>query len=303
MNNKLPSLNLLRAFEAAGQHLSFKMAAEQLFVTPSAISQQIHTLEAQLGFTLFVRGNRSLKMTEIGRNYWARIHHHLNGIREATAELQRQHATEVLRVSIMPPVSKRVVVPKLDNFHRDYPEIELHIDASPSNINLGSGLADLAIRFGTPPWEGLIHERLIDVYIQILCPPGFTERYQLEGNIGNVLKMPLVQMTSRPTAWWDLWFSQTGLGNPSGKQFYVDDYPAAIEASETLGAALGLAPIEASLISSGRVESPFPPIGPMDEAIYAVYPLAQKNNPSVRAFIDWLREQLHALDQADSPSS
>jgi LysR family glycine cleavage system transcriptional activator len=110
-----------------------------------------------------------------------------------------------------------------------------------------------------------------------------------------MLELPLIQMTSRPDVWWDKWFSHQGMGSPSGKNFYVDDYPAAIEASETLGAALAIYPIELPLIASGRVEAPFPPLGPMDEAIYAVYLAPQKHNPGIRAFIEWLRRQLLAM--------
>lgn len=112
MRNDLPTLNLLRAFEAAGQHLSFKSAADQLFVTPSAISQQIHSLEDQLGVSLFIRGNGSLAFTDAGRVYWLKIHHHLNGIRKATSELASPQSGELLRVSMMPPVAQREVVPK-----------------------------------------------------------------------------------------------------------------------------------------------------------------------------------------------
>jgi len=297
MRSDLPTLNLLRAFEAAGRHLSFKLAAEQLSVTPSAISQQIHTLEEQLGFSLFNRGNRSLDLTEAGLSYWQKIHHHLNGIREATAELQRRQSGSIVKVSIMPPVLNRVVLPNLDDFNHQYPDIELRLESTSNFANLQTGLADLAIRFGTPPWEGLLHEKLCSLSVQLICPPGFTERYDLDSNPANMLDMPLVQMTSRPDVWWHQWFSQKGLGTPTGKKVYVDDYPAAIEASEAFGAALALYPIEAPLIASGRVEAPFPPLGPTDEAIYAVYPAPQKDNAGIRAFSDWLRKQLLAMGQ------
>jgi LysR family glycine cleavage system transcriptional activator len=297
MRSDLPTLNLLRAFEAAGSHLSFKLAADQLSVTPSAVSQQIHTLEEQLGFPLFVRGNRSLDLTDAGTSYWQKIHHHLNGIREATAELQRRQSGDIVKISILPPVLKRVVLPNLDDFYDRYPDIELHIESSSNFANLQTGLADLGIRFGFPPWEGLLHEKLSSLSVQLICPPGYTKRYNLDSGPANLLDMPLVQMTTRPDAWWKLWLSHKGLGSPTGKQVYVDDYPAAIEAAETLGAALAMYPIEIPLIESGRVEAPFEPIGPLDEAIYAVYPEPQKNNAGIRVFIEWLRAQLLAMGQ------
>lgn len=298
MRSDLPTLNLLRAFEAAGKHLSFKLAAQQLSVTPSAVSQQIHTLEDQLGFPLFIRGNRSLALTDAGRPYWQKVHHHLDGIREATAELQRRQSGIIVKVSILPPVLKRVVLPNLDDFYDLHPGIELHVESSTSFANLQTGLADLGIRFGCPPWDGLLHEKLCSLRVQLVCPPGYTERYKLDTRPANMMNMPLVQMTSRPDAWWKLWLSQKGLGSSTGKQIYVDDYPAAIEAAETLGAALAMYPIEVPLIESGRVEAPFEPSGPLEEAIYAVYPEPQKNNAGIRAFIEWLRRQLHAMDKS-----
>lgn len=290
----LPTLNLLKVFEIAGQHLSFKNAAEKLFVTPSAVSQQIKTLEAQLGVKLFIRKNRELLFTESGREYWGEIHNQLNNIRNATAALKKSKAKNTLKVSLMPPVASRVVLPNLASFNEAYPDIDLHIEASLRNSDISTQEADLAIRFGEPPWTGLLYEKMIDTYIQVVCPPGFTELFDLKSSPKNICKAPLIHMTERPHAW-PKWLETTGFGEATGKQYYLDDYPSAMDAAESIGAMLALMPIETPLINSGRVEVAFTSQNPLNESIYAVYHESNKDNLAVRTFIDWLQLQFNAL--------
>ncbi|MAX57199.1 MAG: LysR family transcriptional regulator [Alcanivoracaceae bacterium] len=295
MRNQLPNLNLLLTFEAAAQFQSFKDAAETLHVTPSAVSQQISLLEENLGVKLFDRKNRALSLTDDGQKYFSKIAPHINGLRKATEALKANQSKPV-KISVMPPVAGRLVLPKLNDFRDRFPDVDLAIETSISNTNLVATNTDIAIRFGQPPWAGLNHEKIADVSALIIMPPGFTEQYNLKGDITRLEEIPLVNMTGRPGAW-KRFFDQLGLCDSRGSQYYVDDYPAAVQAAESLGAALALYPVEMPLVESGRVEAPFPPIGPLDEAIYAVYP----NNKSLpvggREFIDWLKNKLDEIEE------
>lgn len=292
---ELPTLNLLVAFEAAGRHLSFKLAAEQICVSPSAVSQQIQLLESQLGVALFVRHNRALTFTPAGQIYWQKVQQQLSQLRSATAEIRQHQRSQTLRVSVMPPVARRVVFPRFHEFEEAHPGLRIHIETSLENTDLSQGQTDLAIRFGIPPWPGLRHEKLSDVAIAIICPPGFTERYHLMQSAQGLSNMPVIAMDERPEAWHRL-FTDMGLAPHQGKRFHVDDYPAAIEAAETLGAALALWPLEKTLLNQGRVEVPFPPQGPIDEAVYAVYPPHKADLPGLRDFIDWITRCLQDLN-------
>jgi LysR family transcriptional regulator, glycine cleavage system transcriptional activator len=294
MQNKLPNLNLLLTFEVAGQLLSFKQAAEVLHVTPSAVSQQIQQLEESLGQALFLRRNRALQLTEEGERFLTAIHPHLNGLRRATSAL-RPHQGARLRVSVMPPVANRVLLPKLADFHRAHEEVELFVETSLSNANLLAQDIDIAIRYGRPPWPGLSHEKLCDVMIQMIAPVGFSEQYGLPENLSAMAELPLIDMVGRPGIW-QRWFDQLNLPAPDTTAYKVDDYPAAIQAAETLGAALAIYPVEKPLVASGRVEALFPPVGPLDEAIYAVYPQNRDLPAGGRAFIDWIKSLLSELD-------
>lgn len=293
------SLNLLRTFEVAGRHLSFTLAGQELCITTSAVSQQIRALEEQLGVALFERQTRGLALSQVGGRYWQEVQTHLQALERCTRELVRPGAEPPLRVSLMPPVASRVVLPALADFQALHPGVEIRLDASLRQVDLLRQEADLAIRFGTPPWPGCGWERLLEVMVLPVCPPAIAERFQLVGHPENLTKAPLIQMSKRPDSW-DQYFALLGMGRPAPdqQQFFVDDYPAAIEAAESLGVALAIMPIEQPLLASGRVVAPLPPLGPLPEAIHAVWRDDVAERMATRAFLTWLKERLAALGKA-----
>lgn len=291
----LSSLNLLRAFEAAARLGSFREAGDELCVTASAVSQQVRSLEEQLGVDLFRRHARGLTLTEAGQRYAAEIRPLLAGLDDATRRARQGRQRTLLRVSMLPPLASRVVLPRLADFQARHPDIDLRLDTRLDNVNLAQGQADLAIRYGAPPWAGCVHETLADVFLQAICPNALARELDLPRQPGNLLRLPLVHMTGRPDSW-PLYFAQLGLGAPMPPhEYHVDDYPAAVEAAETLGAALALLPLERPLIDSGRVTAVGPALGPLPEAIHAVMRPGQQASPAIRAFLDWLRDALASL--------
>jgi LysR family glycine cleavage system transcriptional activator len=288
------SLNLLRAFEAAARLGSFRLASNELCVTASAVSQQVKALEAQLGIALFARQPRALLLTDAGKRYASEIRPHLAALEEISRRLCSTHP-RTLRVTMMPPLASRVVLPRLADFRAANPQIELHIDTRIAEVDLTQRQVDLAVRSGTPPWPGCAHEKLVDLYAQVICPPSLATLHSLQSNPLRLTEIPLVHMTSRPDSW-PRFFAQLGLPAPAGDAYYVDDYPAAIEAASTLGAALAVMPLEKPLIASGRVVAIGPALGPLPEAVYAVMPSGQQDAPLIRLFIAWLQKQLAELN-------
>jgi LysR family transcriptional regulator, glycine cleavage system transcriptional activator len=294
MKRPLSSLNLLRTFEVAGRHLSFTLAAEELCITTSAVSQQIRKLEEELGITLFERQPRGLALSDAGESYWRDIQLHLEGIDRSTRALI-QPASRTLRVSLMPPLASRIVLPRLADFQQRHPDIELRLDASLRYADLGKQDIDLAIRFGQPPWPGCVHEKLLDLYVLPVCPPAMAAAHDLAHHPERLAQLPLIQMTERPDSW-TRFFAMAGLGKPAtDKQFFVDDYPAAIEAAETVGVALAILPLEQPLLDSKRLAAPWPAIGPLPESVYAVMRADQSARSDIQAFLDWLKVQLASL--------
>ena len=294
MKRPLSSLNLLRTFEVAGRHLSFTLAAEELCITPSAVSQQIRKLEEDLDITLFERRSRGLQLTQAGERYWRDIQQHLEGIDRSTRALTHSGG-QTLRVSLMPPLASRIVLPRLADFQQQHPDIELRLDASLRYVDLGKQDIDLAIRFGQPPWPGCRHEKLLDLYVLPVCPPAMAAEHDLARHPERLAQLPLIQMTERADSW-SRFFAMAGLGTPqTEKQFFVDDYPAAIEAAETLGVALAVLPLEQPLLDSKRLAAPWPALGPLPESVYAVMREEQAEQPDIRAFLHWLKVQLASL--------
>jgi len=290
---RLPTpLTLLRTFEVAGRHLSFTLAAQELCITPSAVSQQMRSLEQQLGITLFERRPRALALTAAGEAYWRQIQQHLEALEECTRALLDKGPAAPLRVSLMPPMASRVVLPALADFYQRHPEIQLHIDASLRNLDLSRHEADLAIRFGTPPWQGCHWEKLLDLYVLPVCPPDMARQQDLAHHPEHLARVPLIQMTERPDAW-QRYFEALGLGTAeTSQQYFVDDYPAAIEAAETIGVALALLPLEQPLLDSQRLAAPWPAQGPMPEAVYAVMRKQDRSRSDISSFLHWLKARL-----------
>lgn len=286
INNTKTPLNLVRTFISAGEHLSFKLAAEELCITPPAISQQIKQLEELLGIQLFIRGNRELSFTKAGEIYWQSTNRSVTELDQATASLQKQYGQSTLSISVLPPLAASLVIPNLESFQRLFPDVCLRIESNIKNVSIERGEADIAIRFGDGSWSNVICEKLLDLYIQPVFPPFFASRYDLT-SMETLRTVPLVHMTARPGAW-QRWFKELGLGAPNPEQeYHLDDYPSAIEAAKHLGAALALMPVEKELVSSGSVIAPIAEIGPIDEAIYAIYNVSDKDNPTIQAFLRW----------------
>src|ERR1700675_4301359 len=171
MTARLPSLNGLRAFEAAARHLSFTVAASELNVTQTAISHQIRRLEEELGIRLFVRQNRALALTPEARDYLPGIRAAFNDLRLATDRLLRRDDDLVLTVSTLASLAAKWLLPRLSAFQEAHPGIDVRITTSNSLVDFRSGDVDTAIRYGRGHWPGLRADLLIADGLFSACSP------------------------------------------------------------------------------------------------------------------------------------
>ena len=300
------SLNALKTFTLAAKLKSFKKAALILCITPSAVSQQIKSLEAQLDVVLFHRRHQALELTEAGIWFEQQLAPLIESIQNTSTKLVQRFGKTTLRISCMPPVASRVIFPNLRSFQQAYPEIHLKFDVSLKHVDLAHSEVDLAIRYGTPPWEGCDHQKLLDLYIQALSAPQIADQFDLEKNPENLVHAPLIHMTSRPESWQlalsALKLSKTSKSNSGLAEgdfyvddFYVDDYPASIEAAYNLGVALALIPIENSAIRAKQLIPVGPIIGQYSE-VYAVTKKGRLAEPAIQIFLKWLQDHLEQLD-------
>src|ERR1700757_3324833 len=155
MTSRLPSLNGLRAFEAAARHMSFTVAASELNVTQTAISHQIRRLEEELGIRLFVRQNRALTLTPQGKDYLPGVRAAFNDLRLATDRLLRKDNEHVLTVSTLASLAAKWLLPRLTSFQQAHPGIDVRITTSTSLVDFRRDDVDAAIRYGGGQWQGL----------------------------------------------------------------------------------------------------------------------------------------------------
>jgi LysR family transcriptional regulator, glycine cleavage system transcriptional activator len=148
---RTPNLNALRMFDAAARHLNFRLAAEELNLTQGAVAQQVRRLEADLGFKFFHRKARGLALTDTGRSYHTSIRRAISIIEDATQKLQPE--SHQIRLSIMPSLASKWLVPRLTSFTEQHSEINLEIVASEELANFKSDGINLAIRLGHPPFS------------------------------------------------------------------------------------------------------------------------------------------------------
>jgi LysR family transcriptional regulator, glycine cleavage system transcriptional activator len=167
---KLPPLAALRAFEAAGRHQSFKKAANELGVTPTAISHQIKLLEETLGFPLFKRGVRRIDLTPEGQRLLPVLRDGFDRIDEVLSELRRPKR-EILTLSATPLFTARWLVPRVDSFRELNPGVDLRLHASVETADLLGGEADAAVRYGRGPYPGLIAKALVAQRFVPMCNP------------------------------------------------------------------------------------------------------------------------------------
>src|SRR5262252_10091167 len=177
MTARLPSLNGLRAFEAAARHLSFTLAAAELNVTQTAISHQIRRLEEELGIRLFVRQNRALALTPEARDYLPGVRAAFNDLRLATDRLLRKDDDKVLTVSTLASLAAKWLLPRLSAFQEAHPGLDVRITTSTTLVDFRNGDVDAAIRWGRGHWPGVRAEWLMADEAFPVCSPAL-----LEGN-------------------------------------------------------------------------------------------------------------------------
>lgn len=290
---RLPPLNALRIFEAAARRLSFKLAAEELCVTPSAVSHAIQGLEDWLGTPLFERNRRGLCLTEAGKDYYPAVRDALHLIAVATDRVPGRRTSKQIRLSVSPTFASRVIMPRLAEFRELHPDISVLIGTAHRQVELSRNDMDLAIRLGTGNWPGLEAEHLLTERLVPVCSPEIREQYS---GVTDLSDLPLIHVTS-VTQDWQAWADATGAGSiDRGRGLKVDTIQMAIDAAvRGLGIALGRRPIIDQELEAG-VLVPFSEREIVSRTGYWLVGLPETMLRSeIRAFRDWLVNDLNKL--------
>ncbi|MFZ5673684.1 MAG: transcriptional regulator GcvA [Pseudomonadota bacterium] len=291
MARRLPSLNALRAFEAAGRHESFTAAADELFVTHAAVSRHIRELEEWLGTELFTRTGRGVTLTDAGRRYGARLTPLFDDMAEATREAAAQGTVRTLNVSVEPSIASRWLVPRLGRFNELHPDIELNIDPDNRLVDFRSDNADLGIRYGLGRWTDVEIQKLIsDVEIFPVCSP------RLIKDRGPLTPADLDDFNllheSRKQYWTD-WLQASGVTGVEDWRGTVFQGHLAIEAAEAgQGFALGDMILCTDAMLEGRLVRPFALDMKDHGGYFIVRAKGSKESAPARAFREWLQAEM-----------
>lgn len=295
MANRLPSLNGLRAFEAAARHLSFTKAAAELHVTQTAVSHQIRRLEEQLGLELFRRDGRGLRLSEAGRDYLPAVAAAFEDLRRATQKLRRGNDEGRLTVSTTGSFAVKWLVPKLGKFQARHPEIEVRVSSSIRLVDFERDDVDCAIRFGMGEWPGLIADWLLTEDMFPVCSPKL-----LSGPIPltkpeDLALHTLIHISQAPDDWRQ-WLTASGLPDLKGAHDLEFDLSlmALAAAVDGLGVALGRSTIAGDDLAAGRLVQPFALTLRADAGYYFVTPKGSEKRPKIAAFRDWLLHEVRA---------
>ncbi|MDE2440211.1 MAG: transcriptional regulator GcvA [Betaproteobacteria bacterium] len=311
MPYRLPPLNALRAFEAAARHLSFKLAGEELAVTPTAISHQIRSLEDYLGFLLFHRLTRAVELTAKGRAMLPKVREGLDAFAAAIESTRHHDEGGRLLVSSPPTFLARWLIRHLPGFAARHPEIQLHLTASLGMIdphdaegavaaNQANDLvedAEVFVRFGRGQYPGCQVERLFSPVYTAVCSPRLlsgTQPLKVPADLAQHALLhddTIPELMVRPT--WDEWLNLAGVrGIDSNAGMHFSDSGLVLSAAiDGVGVALASKPLIEAEVAAGRLVELFDIVIRRPQAYFLVIPELVAGQPVVRAFRDWLLEE------------
>jgi LysR family glycine cleavage system transcriptional activator len=301
MPDRLPPLTALRAFEAAARHMSFAKAAEELHVTPAALSFQIKSLEEHLGQPVFRRLNRAVELTEAGEVLSGPMSRGFAEIAAGWARARRLADQSILTVTAGPAFTALWLAPRLFSFAGAHPEIELRFSATLRILDFDRDDVDLAIRFGQGSDEGLVSLPLVEEWMTPMMTPALAERVSRPSDLA---ALPLIHDGSvdflRPAADWAAWFAAMGIDakDVHGPRFNQADH-AVGAALAGAGAILGRISMAETALREGRLVMPFRETLRARAQYRIVCPEGYETRPQSRAFIDWILTEAKGFGEFD----
>lgn len=292
----LPPLSALRAFEAAARHLSFRMAAEELGLTQSAISHQVAALERHFGTSLFDRSGRRIALTPAGRLLFPRVRDGFDRFARGAELLRRSRMSDDLRVQVYVTVAVRWLIPRLHRFQAANPNIVVRVNTSVLDWDFDSEIADLGLVCTLEPERpGLDYDLLFEALLFPVCTPALAQAGLGLRQPVELVNHALLQVYTTALDW-QLWLDAAGVPNLKGRaapQF--DSYLLAIEAALD-GQGVALAPhfMVAEDLRSGRLVRPFPIEVRQPARWYLACQSDRAGERAIEAFRSWLKAEITA---------
>lgn len=279
----LPPLTALRNFECAARLASFARAADELGVTPAAVSKQVKQLEARLGVELFFRTANGLDLTASGLEYLKGLGTAFELIEGATRKIEERSGEALVRINVLPNFAMHWLIPHLPAYLAANPDVSVRMTSlDPNSVDWST--SDLSITFGPPP-GALRSRRLFRSAIAIVASPSLAVQVNQHKDL---LVHRLLRVAGAPHDW-ETWLSAHGLHSPNTQSHWFDSYALALTAAEAgLGIATGRHPLLSRLLLGRRVQVLFEPVLDRASGWHISYPGGRALPPSVRTFLDWI---------------
>ncbi|WP_373100333.1 MULTISPECIES: transcriptional regulator GcvA [Pasteurellaceae] len=291
MYKRLPPLNSLKAFECSARHLSFTKAADELFVTQAAVSHQIKLLEDFLGIELFKRKNRSLELTEFGKAYFTDVTKILHRLADATANLLAQKNDKHLAISVPQTFGIQWLVPRLSEFNRLHPDIEVRLKGVDQDEGLLNKDVDVAIYYGRGNWDNLQVEKLAEENLLLLASPKLLAQ-QAVNSPDDLKKHTLIHIYTRDN-WQNMasYLQLEGLDIQHGPLF-SHTFMALQAAVHGQGIVLANRVLAQQEINNGSLQIVLPTNFKDPKSFYVINRLDKTNDAQIAAFRDWIIDSM-----------
>lgn len=300
---RLPPLNALRAFEAAARHLNFSRAADELAVTPGAVSQQIQNLEDYIGAALFKRTPKGLLLTDGAQTALPALREAFDRLAEAASLLTAGPDGRRLTVSVAPSFAAKWLMPRLGRFEEAYPNVDVWISAGLELVDFNAGETDVAVRYGSGRYPGLEVTKLMAETVIPVAAPGLLAQTPLE-TVEDLAQHTLLHDGS-PDADdscpdWTMWLAARGVRGVDGARGpRYNQSSLVIEAAVNgRGVALAKRTLAQADLDAGRLVAPLQIATAVDFAYFLVHPKPKGRLTQVKAFVAWLTKEAQAHEAA-----
>jgi LysR family glycine cleavage system transcriptional activator len=289
-------MTTLRAFEAAARHANFASAADELSITPAAVSQQVRHLEDHLDVHLFTRHARGVEVTAAGADYARTVGAVLDQLALATERIHHADRAGRLTIATTPSFAAQWLMPRLTRFLEIHPELDVRLSTSNALVDFARQDVGVAVRYGDGRWPGLQVELLITTELFPVCSPSFRQGPQRLRVPANLRPRSLLRLMSDE---WPRWLAAADLAHMRAEGPQYSDVGLLTQAAVAgQGVALGQSIIVANDLAHGRLIEPFDLRISSQSAYYIVGLPGELDRPKVQAFSQWLRQELTRNDRS-----
>lgn len=289
MARNLPPLNALRAFEAVARHLSFRLAAEELNVSHSAVSHHIRSLEARLDIKLFNRTTRRVELTADGMHFYPVIKEAFDRIERSTEELCNSRRAGILTVQVYVTTAMRWLLPRLSRYQRLHADVEVRLSTSFQEWEFRPDGIDVGIILDAEDNPDLFYRYLYTGMVTPVCAPAMMIGERGLRQLADLSRLPLIDVYTSPNDW-NHWLHAAGLGDmPRRTTAQYDTYLLAMEAAAA-GDGIAMAEVHdvEDDIRLGRLVRPFDLTVPRQRNWYTVCQHGRETAPKIKSFMDWV---------------